>query len=120
MVTFILLQSLSESAKSHVIHVMRASVVYVTTCQTRANFSFLRADVPINVRTCQSAKGVPFIRLRLPKDIPIFELFFKRIFQFFNFSIMLNICKFQGYLGISRKFISRNKEFKFQHLSMWN
>ena len=30
---------------------MRASVVYVPTCQKRANFSFLRANVPINVPT---------------------------------------------------------------------
>ena len=29
---------------------------------------------------------------------------------------MLNIFEFQEYLRISRKFASRNKEFKFQHL----
>ena len=29
---------------------------------------------------------------------------------------MLNICKFQKYLGNSRKRISQNKEFKFSHL----
>ena len=29
---------------------------------------------------------------------------------------MLNICKLQEYLGISRKLISWNKEFKFWHL----
>ena len=29
---------------------------------------------------------------------------------------MLNICKFQEYLGNSRKLILRNKEFKFWHL----
>ena len=29
---------------------------------------------------------------------------------------MLNICKFQEYLGNSRKIISRNKEFKLWHL----
>ena len=29
---------------------------------------------------------------------------------------MLNICKFQEYLGNSRQFIPRNKEFKFCHL----
>ena len=32
--------------------------------------------------------------------------------DFFNFSLMLNACKFQEYLGNSRKFISQNEEFK--------
>ena len=34
---------------------LRTSVVYVPTCQKRANFSFLRASVPIIVPTCQMA-----------------------------------------------------------------
>ena len=50
------------------------------------------------------------------KGATIFQLFFKRIFQFLSFSIMLNICKFQEYLGNFRKLISWNKEFKFWHL----
>ena len=45
-----------------------------------------------------------------------FSAVFKRIFQFLNFSIILNICKFQECLGNSRKFISWNKEIKFWHL----
>ena len=39
-------------------------------------------------QTFQCANGVPIIRLCLPKGIPIFQLFFKRIFQFLNFSII--------------------------------
>ena len=54
--------------------------------------------------------------IHLPKGVPIFQLFLKRIFRFLNLSIMLNICKFQEYLGNSRKPISQNKEFKFCHL----
>ena len=53
---------------------------------------------------CQHFKGVPIFQIRLPKG------FFKRTFQLSNFSIMLNICKFQKYLGNSRKLISLNKE----------
>ena len=34
---------------------LRASVVYVPTCQKRANFSFLRVNVPINLPTCHTA-----------------------------------------------------------------
>ena len=81
----------------HAICAMRASVVYMPMCQ--------RANVP----TCQW-------RTRVTKGVSIFQLFFKRIFQFLNFSIMLNICKLQEYLGNSRKFISRNKELKSLHL----
>ena len=89
----------------------------IITCQ-RAN---KRVNVPkvcqllFNL-SCQRAKGVPIFQLRLLKGVQIFQLFFKRIFQFLNFSIMLTICKFQEYLGNSRKLISRNKEFKFWHL----
>ena len=89
----------------------------IITCQ-RAN---KRVNVPkvcqllFNL-SCQRAKGVPIFQLRLLKGGPIFQLFFKRIFQFLNFSIMLTICKFQEYLGNSRKLTSRNKEFKFSHL----
>ena len=131
MATFTLSQSLWEFAKSRDI---RTSVVYMPTCQTRTNFSFLRAtcqkicrrakkcaNVPKNMPTCLRcanfstwrAKCVPILQFRLLKGVPIFQLFFKRIFQFFIFSIMLNICKFQDYLANSRKLILRNKELNF-------
>ena len=62
-------------------------------------FTYQRGNVPINVSTCQSAKGVP-------------------IFQFgvSTFFIVLNICKFLEYSGNCRKFISQKKEFKFRNL----
>ena len=101
--------------------------VHVPKCQTRANFScftYQRANKRANVPkvcqlfslVCQPAKGELIFQLYLPKSVPIFQLFFKRIFQFLNFSIMLNVCKFQKYLGNSRKLILRNKELKFWHL----
>ena len=71
------------------------------TCKMRTSFSVLFANVPILCQFC------------LPKDLPIFQVFFKIILQFLNFSIMLNISKFQEYLGNSRKLISRNKESNF-------
>ena len=91
------------------------------TCQRRASYSTWRANVPTCQRRAKFStwwvnvqKGVPIFQLRLPKGISIFKLFF--VFGFLNFSIMLNICKFLEYLGNSRKFISRNKEFQFWHL----
>ena len=94
--------------------------VKVPKCEKRANFLFFtyqrakkRANLP---KVCQHAKGKPIFQLCLVKGVPIFQLFLKRIFRFSNFSIMLNICKFQEYLAILGKLISRNKEFKFWHL----
>ena len=124
MVTFTLSQSIYEFAKLRVIRAMCASMVYVATCQSAKPMPtshFLRANKRANVLkvcqlfnlVCQHAKGEPIFQLRLPKGVPVFQLFFKIIFRFLNFLIILNICKLQEYLGNSRKLISRNKEYKF-------
>ena len=92
-----------------------------------ANSSLLLTNVPINMSTClrcanysTSHANVPkacqVFQLHLLKARSIFQLSFKIIVQFLNFSNMLTICKFQEYLDNSRKLISRNKEFKFWHL----
>ena len=100
-----------EFAKSSVRRAMRASVVYLPrctshhlpTCRKRANFSVLRASVPINVPNRQHVKCVPIFQLRLPESVPICQLVLNllKIFKSLNFSIKLNICKFQEYLGNS-------------------
>ena len=99
---------------------------HVPKCQTCASFSFLRANVPINMLTCHRCANCSAWCANMPKANQLFNftcqkayqffLFFKRIFQFMNFSIMVNICKFQEYLGNCRKPISQIKEFKFWHL----
>ena len=83
----------------------------------------LRAHVP----KCQRAKSVPIFYFHVPTyqnankcaNVPkacqfsnlafqFFNYFSKgNIFQLLNFSKMVNTCKFQEYLGNSRKFISR-------------
>ena len=108
-----LLSLLNRSKRGLRAHVPKACQLLIFTCQ-RANE---HANVPkacqfLNLG-CQRAKRHANFYLRLPKGVPIFQLFFKRILGFFNFSIMLNISKFQEYLGNSRKFISRKKEFGF-------
>ena len=48
---------------------LHTSVAYVPTCQKRANFSFSRANVPINVPTYQRANmlyGVPMFQIGVP------------------------------------------------------
>ena len=79
-------------------------VLCVPTCQMRVNISFLRANVP---KTCHFSNW----RANVPRGVPIFQLFSKRK----NDSIMVNICKFQEYLGNSRKVISRSKEFETKY-----
>ena len=67
-----------------------------------------------NKRACQCGAKFSTWRANVPKMCQFFNYFPKEnIFKFLNFSIMVNICKFQEYLGNSRKFISQNKEFKF-------
>ena len=54
---------------------------------------------------------ISIFQYHLPAGVPFFQLFSKKIFL--NFSIMLNICKFQEYLDNSRAFILQNKVSKF-------
>ena len=112
--SFLSLIAGNEFAKSRAMRAMRASGVYVPTCQ-HANVS----------KACQRAKGVRIIQLGVPMSQrrPNFSTSltkrrtnFPKDFLFLNFSIMLNICKFLEYLSNCRKFISRNKEPKFWHL----
>ena len=69
---------------------------------------------------CQRAKGLPIFQLGVPTCQKACQFFYyflsEKVFQFSNFSIMLNICKSQEYLENSRKFIWRIKEFKFWNL----
>ena len=46
------------------------SRVKVSTCKKHADISLLRANVPINLPTCQGPKGVPNFQLHLPKGVP--------------------------------------------------
>ena len=85
---------------------MRASITYVSTWQKRANFSFLRANVPINVPMFQL--GVPRTKRRanfsiwrasLPKGVPIFQTFLLRNTKE-NFDTSVLRKKFYIILGI--------------------
>ena len=95
---------------------MHVSVVYVPTCQCdnvpkacqRLSFTCRRVNKCGNVLTYQKGVNVSTWHAN-------FATFFKIFFQLLSFSIMLDICKFQKYLGNSRRFILQNKEFKFWH-----
>ena len=85
---------------------MRASITYVSTWQKRANFSFLRANVPRNVPMFQL--GVPRTKRRanfsiwrasLPKGVPIFQTFLLRNTKE-NFDTSILRKKFYIILGI--------------------
>ena len=51
-----------------------ASVVYMPTCQKHANFSFLHANMPINVQMCHMACQCFNLHANMPNDVPIFHL----------------------------------------------
>ena len=77
-VTFALPQSVWEHAKLRAIGVMRASVVCVPTCQTRANFSFWPANKSAKVGQIfnlgrQRANGVSTFQFGMPNGMPIFH-----------------------------------------------
>ena len=85
----------------------------VPNCQSAKRVQiFFRANKRAKVcqlfnMVCQDAKEKPIFQLVLPKCVPIFQLLFKRIFLTSNFSIILNIRKFQEYF----KNISGNISF---------
>ena len=92
-----------------------ACQLLIFTCQCADNRANLPKVCQLFNLACQRAKGVPIFQFRLPKGVLFFQLFFKGIFQFLNFLVILNIWKFQECLGNSRKPKSRNKEFNFWH-----
>ena len=67
-----------EFAKSRAMRSIRASVVYVPTCQKHANFSFLRA------------KSMPIFQLGVPTR--------QKACQFFNFACQ-TVCQFFNYFS---------------------
>ena len=120
-------QQFTKFAKSCAMHVyeQKARQHLIFTCQ-RAK------DVPFFKFACQRSKSVPTFHFYVPtcqraNNVPFFKLAcqrakrranFSTIFQKKNVSIMIKICKFQGYLGNSRKFIQRNKEFEGQYFDI--
>ena len=105
MVTFILSQSICQFPKSRVIFAMRTSVTYVLTSKTRANFSFLRVNMSINVPTCHRYANYSTLTAKKPTN-------FSTIFQN-NFLIMISICRFQKYFGNSRNLSRERKNLNF-------
>ena len=75
MVTCTLPQSVWEFAKLRTIRGMRASMVYMPMCKTRASFSFLRVNVP---HTCHKRGNVRML-------CQLFNFACQRVYQFFNY-----------------------------------
>ena len=71
--------------KSCVLRNMRVTVVQIPTCQTRASFSFLRANEPMRAKgvpiiqfgvpTCQRCANVSTWPFNVPNSVPIFQTF---------------------------------------------
>ena len=87
----------------------------VSTCHRRAIYSTWRANVPkawqyFNIACQRVKKGANFSTSPAKKAYQFFNFF---VFQFLNFSIMLNICKFLEYLANSRKLSRETKNLNF-------
>ena len=68
---------------------LHASAVYAPTCQKLANFSFLCANVPINVPRAKRRAIVLIWYANVPNGVPIFQLVVatcKKTCQFFKHS----------------------------------
>ena len=86
---------------------LETSQFYVPTCKKK--HATLPKVCQIFNLACQRAKGLPIFQLGVPTCQKACQFFYyflsEKVFQFSNFSIMLNICKSQEYLENSRKFI---------------
>ena len=94
----------------------------VPTCQRQAKYSTWCANVPKACQllklSCQRAKKrVNFLTSPVKRRTNFSTIFQNNFFNFWIFQLCLS-CKFHQYLGNSRKFVSRNKEFEFSHLKI--
>ena len=90
--------------KSYIIPAMYASLVYVPMCKTRANFTLLHVNKRSNVlMVCQLFN---FACQRV-------YLFFKRIFQFLNFSMISTFENFKNICAILENLSHETKNSNF-------
>ena len=93
-------------------------------CQTRANVSFFtcqrankHASVPkvyqLSNLVCQYAKGETIFQLCLSKGVPIFQLFFKIIFQFWIFQLCWTFANFKNIWAIIENLSCETKNLNF-------
>ena len=108
MVTFTPSQSVWEFAKLRAICAKHASIFYVPTCQTRADFSLLLANVPANVPTRQRCANYSIWRANVPKACQSFNFVCQKAYhlfnyfskEFFNFWIFQSCLPFENFKNI--------------------
>ena len=84
MVTFALLQRVWELNRMPYVP-RRASMAHVPTCQTRANFSFVRINVLINVPTFRRCANNSIWCANVPKRFQFVNFACQKAYQFFNY-----------------------------------
>ena len=110
MVTFTPSQSVWQFAKSRAISFMRASVVYMHTWKTHANFSFLCTILPLTCHQRTIFQSVTIIQLCLPKGIPIFQ---KLFFNFWIFQLCSTFSNFKNICAILENLSRETKNSNF-------
>ena len=122
MVKFTLSKSVCEFAKLRSIRAMYVSMVYVTrgnvpTCQTHANFSFLRAKVPkmwqlFNL-VYQRVKACQFFNFVCQKAFQFFNCFSKEYFNFWIFQLCSTFANFKNIWTILENLSGKTKNLNF-------
>ena len=120
MITFTLSQSVWEFVKLRAIRAMRlvwsmCPCVNLPMCQKRANFSFLRANVPKNVPTCQRCTSYSTWCANVLRANQSFNYFSKEFFNLWIFQLCSTIANFKNIWAILEN-LSRETKLKFWHL----
>ena len=85
------------------------SRVNLSTCKKHADFSLLRANVPINLPTCQGPKGVPIFQLHQPKGVP----FCQKNFCSWMFQLCITFTNFYNISATVENFSWETKNVNF-------
>ena len=85
------------------------SRVNLSTCKKHADFSLLRANVPINLPTCQGPKGVPIFQLHQPKGVP----FCQKNFCSWMFQLCITFTNFYNISATVENFSCETKNVNF-------
>ena len=102
----------------------RASMVYVPTFQTRANFSFVRVNALINVWTCLSCANYSIWRVNVPngyqfykfaceKAYQLYNYFSKELFNFWIFQLCSTFANFKNIWAILANLSRETKNLNF-------
>ena len=95
----------------------RVSMVYFPTCQTHANFSFVRVSVLTSVPACQRCVNYSIWLANMLKGCHFFKYFSKEFFDFWILQLRSTFSNFKNIWAILENLFRKTKQKnKFWHL----